>query len=122
MDGGTTDDGWTPDHGHPISSSCETNGSDELKRITSDESPRSVALSGAIPLACVQNNDTRLALVKPTWSPSCMLRMSKYHVLCFCFHRQKFPYPSVEDERFDYSFILLFVLFISTQLPLLVGT
>ena len=25
-----TDDGWTPDHGHPISSPCEPNGSGEL--------------------------------------------------------------------------------------------
>ena len=24
-------DGWTPDHGHPISSPCEPNGSGELK-------------------------------------------------------------------------------------------
>ena len=24
------DDGWTPDHGHPISSPCEPNGSGEL--------------------------------------------------------------------------------------------
>ena len=27
----TTDDGRTPDHGHPISSPCEPNGSGELK-------------------------------------------------------------------------------------------
>ena len=26
-----TDDGRTPDHGHPISSPCESNGSGELK-------------------------------------------------------------------------------------------
>ena len=26
-----TDDGRTPDHGHPISSPCEPNGSGELK-------------------------------------------------------------------------------------------
>ena len=26
------DDGRTPDHGHPISSPCEPNGSGELKR------------------------------------------------------------------------------------------
>ena len=31
-DGRTTDDGWTPDHGHPISSPCEPNGSGELIR------------------------------------------------------------------------------------------
>ena len=32
VDGGrTTDDGRTPDHGHPISSPCEPNGSGELK-------------------------------------------------------------------------------------------
>ena len=30
-DGRTTDDGRTPDHGHPISSPCEPNGSGELK-------------------------------------------------------------------------------------------
>ena len=30
-DGQTTDDGRTPDHGHPISSPCEPNGSGELK-------------------------------------------------------------------------------------------
>ena len=30
-DDGRTDDGWTPDHGHPISSPCEPNGSGELK-------------------------------------------------------------------------------------------
>ena len=29
-DGRTTDDGRTPDHGHPISSPCEPNGSGEL--------------------------------------------------------------------------------------------
>ena len=28
-----TDDGRTPDHGHPISSPCEPNGSGELKKI-----------------------------------------------------------------------------------------
>ena len=28
---GRTDDGRTPDHGHPISSPCEPNGSGELK-------------------------------------------------------------------------------------------
>ena len=33
MDGRTTD-GRTPDHGHPISSPCEPNGSGELKRYT----------------------------------------------------------------------------------------
>ena len=27
------DDGRTPDHGHPISSPCEPNGSGELKRL-----------------------------------------------------------------------------------------
>ena len=32
-DDGRTDDGWTPFHGHPISSPCEPNGSGELKRI-----------------------------------------------------------------------------------------
>ena len=31
VDGRTTNDGRTPDHGHPISSPCEPNGSDELK-------------------------------------------------------------------------------------------
>ena len=31
MDDGRTTDGWTPDHGHPISSPCEPNGSGELK-------------------------------------------------------------------------------------------
>ena len=30
-DGRRTEDGWTPDHGHPISSPCEPNGSGELK-------------------------------------------------------------------------------------------
>ena len=30
-DGRTTDDGRTPDHGQPISSPCEPNGSGELK-------------------------------------------------------------------------------------------
>ena len=30
-DGRRTDDGRTPDHGHPISSPCEPNGSGELK-------------------------------------------------------------------------------------------
>ena len=30
VDGRTTDDGRTPDHGHPISSPCEPNGSGEL--------------------------------------------------------------------------------------------
>ena len=30
-DGRGTDDGRTPDHGHPISSPCEPNGSGELK-------------------------------------------------------------------------------------------
>ena len=34
-DDGRTDDGRTPDHGHPISSPCEPNGSGELKRIDS---------------------------------------------------------------------------------------
>ena len=29
---GQTDDGRTPDHGHPISSPCEPNGSGELKK------------------------------------------------------------------------------------------
>ena len=29
---GRTDDGRTPDHGHPISSPCEPNGSGELKK------------------------------------------------------------------------------------------
>ena len=32
-DGRTTDDGRTPDHGHPISSPCEPNGSGELKNV-----------------------------------------------------------------------------------------
>ena len=32
-DDGRTDDGRTPDHGHPISSPCEPNGSGELKII-----------------------------------------------------------------------------------------
>ena len=31
VDGRKTDDGRTPDHGHPISSPCEPNGSGELK-------------------------------------------------------------------------------------------
>ena len=31
VDGRRTDDGRTPDHGHPISSPCEPNGSGELK-------------------------------------------------------------------------------------------
>ena len=31
-DDGRTDDRWTPDYGHPISSPCEPNGSGELKR------------------------------------------------------------------------------------------
>ena len=31
VDDGRTDDGRTPDHGHPISSPCEPNGSGELK-------------------------------------------------------------------------------------------
>ena len=31
-DDGRTDDGRTPDHGHPISSPCEPNGSGELKK------------------------------------------------------------------------------------------
>ena len=30
-DGRRTDDGRTPDHGHPINSPCEPNGSGELK-------------------------------------------------------------------------------------------
>ena len=33
VDDGRTDDGRTPDHGHPISSPCEPNGSGELKKI-----------------------------------------------------------------------------------------
>ena len=33
VDDGRTDDGRTPDHGHPISSPCEPNGSGELKII-----------------------------------------------------------------------------------------
>ena len=33
--GRRTDDGRTPDHGHPISSPCEPNGSGELKRARS---------------------------------------------------------------------------------------
>ena len=33
-DGRTEDDGWTPDHGHPISSPCEPNRSGELKTLT----------------------------------------------------------------------------------------
>ena len=38
-DGRRTDDGWTPDHGHPISSPCEPNGSGdrELKKKNSQE-------------------------------------------------------------------------------------
>ena len=32
VDDGRTDDGRTPDHGHPISSPCEPDGSGELKR------------------------------------------------------------------------------------------
>ena len=32
VDGRRTD-GWTPDHGHPISSPCEPNGSGELKMV-----------------------------------------------------------------------------------------
>ena len=31
--GRRTDDGRTPDHGHPISSPCEPNGSGELKNL-----------------------------------------------------------------------------------------
>ena len=31
VNGRRTDDGRTPDHGHPISSPCEPNGSGELK-------------------------------------------------------------------------------------------
>ena len=31
-DNGWKDDGQTPDHGHPISSPCEPNGSGELKK------------------------------------------------------------------------------------------
>ena len=31
-DDGRTDAGRTPDHGHPISSPCEPNGSGELKK------------------------------------------------------------------------------------------
>ena len=34
VDDGWTDDGRTPDHGHPISSPCEPNGSGELKRVS----------------------------------------------------------------------------------------
>ena len=38
-DGRRTTDGRTPDHGHPISSPCEPDGSGELKRgIVSSES------------------------------------------------------------------------------------
>ena len=33
MDDGRTTDGRTPDHGHPISSPCEPNGSGELKKM-----------------------------------------------------------------------------------------
>ena len=33
-DGQMTDGRWTPDHGHPISSPCEPNGSGELKTET----------------------------------------------------------------------------------------
>ena len=33
VDDGRTDDGRTPDHGHPISSPCEPYGSGELKKI-----------------------------------------------------------------------------------------
>ena len=37
-DDGRTDDGQTPDHGHPISSPCEPNGLGELKiRFSRDE-------------------------------------------------------------------------------------
>ena len=32
VDDGRTTDGRTPDHGHPISSPCEPDGSGELKR------------------------------------------------------------------------------------------
>ena len=32
-DGRRTTDGQTPDHGHPISSPCEPDGSGELKKI-----------------------------------------------------------------------------------------
>ena len=35
-DGRRTDDGRMPDHGHPISSPCEPNGSGELKRSDTD--------------------------------------------------------------------------------------
>ena len=34
VDGRWTDDGRTPDHGHPISSPCEPNGSGELNQRT----------------------------------------------------------------------------------------
>ena len=33
VDDGRTDAGRTPDHGHPISSPCEPNGSGELKTV-----------------------------------------------------------------------------------------
>ena len=36
-DDGRTDDGRTPDHGHPISSPCEPNGSGEIKKVCNDD-------------------------------------------------------------------------------------
>ena len=36
-DNGRTDDGRMPDHGHPISSPCEPNGSGELKILIKEE-------------------------------------------------------------------------------------
>ena len=37
VDDGRTDDGRTPDHGHPISSPCEPNGSGELTIVTNQK-------------------------------------------------------------------------------------
>ena len=41
---GRTDDGRTPDHGHPISSPCEPSGSGELKMCISDDAADIVLL------------------------------------------------------------------------------
>ena len=48
VDGRTADDGWTPDHGHPISSQYEPKGSGELKinikkcKISRNMEPRAI--------------------------------------------------------------------------------
>ena len=60
----------TPDHGHPISSPCEPNGSGELKMVDDDDGRRQTPEHGhPISSPCEPNGSGELTTLFQSWSP-----------------------------------------------------